>query len=117
MGYMFYSAGQNATTFTLDLSDWNTASVANMSSMFYSAGQNATTFTLDLSDWNTASVTNMSYMFYSAGQNATTWSVTIPKTNDGTDAGPINNTTSRLYGKTTSTYTAPLSGKSFTLAN
>ena len=118
MYQMFYAAGRSATTWSIgDLSDWNTASVTDMSYMFYSAGYSATTFTLDLSDWNTANVIYMNNMFYSAGYSATTWSVTIPKTNDGTDAGPINNTTSRLYGKTTSTYTAPLSGKSFTLAN
>ncbi len=115
MAWMFSYAGYSATTFTLDLSSWNTASVTNMSYMFRSAGYSATAFTLNLSSWNTSSVTNMNYMFRDAGYSATTWSVTIPKTNDGTTTGPITNTTSRLYGKTSSTYIAPLSGKSFTL--
>ncbi|MBQ3432798.1 BspA family leucine-rich repeat surface protein [Candidatus Saccharibacteria bacterium] len=117
MSYMFYSAGRNATTFTLDLSDWNTANVTDMNNMFYFSGYSATTFTLDLSSWNTTSVTNMSSMFSSAGRSATTWSVTIPKTNNGTATGPINNTTSNLYGSTTSVTATPPSGKSFTLAN
>ena len=109
---MFESAGYSATTFTLDLSSWNTSNVTNMNSMFYRAGYSATTFTLDLSSWNTSNVTNMSFMFSSAGNSATTWSVTIPQTNGNS----INNTTSRLYGQTTSTYVIPPSGKSFTIA-
>ena len=48
--------------------------------MFYEAGSSATTFNLNLSNWNTSSVTDMSYMFYKAGSRATTWSVIIPKT-------------------------------------
>ncbi len=117
MSYMFSSAGYSATTFTLDLSSWNTSNVTNMVWMFNSAGYSATTFTLDLSSWNTSNVINMDNMFYAAGSNATTWSVTIPKTNNGTTTGSITNTTSRLYGKTTSRYATPPSGRSFTLAN
>ena len=112
---MFRDAGYSATTFNLDLSSWNTASVTDMSNMFQNAGYSATTFNLDLSGWNTASVTNMSSMFSDAGYKATAWSVTIPKTNGA--ATPINNTTARLYGKSTSKYPAPASGRSFTLAN
>ena len=112
MRHMFNNAGYSATTFTLDLSSWNTSNVTNTANMFSSAGNSATTFTLDLSSWNTSSVTNMSSMFNSAGYSATTWSVTIP----GTNGNSINNTTSRLYGQTTSTYAAPRSGKSFTIA-
>ena len=112
MGWMFHSAGYSATTFTLDLSSWNTSSVTDIRSMFAYAGYSATAFTLDLSSWNTSSVTNsMSNTFSYAGRAATTWSVTIPQTN-GND---INNTASRIYGKTTSTYGTPPSGKSFTL--
>ena len=117
MSYMFNQAGYSATTFTLDLSSWDTSSVTNMSSMFYMAGYDATTFTLNLSSWNTSNVTNMSNMLFYAGYNATTWSITIPKTNNGTATGPISNTTSNLYGSTTSVTATPPSGKSFTLAN
>ncbi|MBR2997027.1 DUF285 domain-containing protein [Candidatus Saccharibacteria bacterium] len=142
MSYMFYYAGYSATTFTLNLSGWNTSNVTNMYSMFYSAGysattwsigglsdwntsnvtnmgdmfryagSSATTFTLDLSDWNTSNVTNMGDMFRYAGSSATTWSVTIPPTNGNN----ISNTTSNMYGQTTSVYDTPPSGKSFTLA-
>ena len=116
MSNMFQYAGYSATTWSVgDLSSWNTASVTNMGGMFYYAGYSATTFNLDLSSWNTASVTDISYMFSYAGYSATTWSVKIPRTN-GADS-PISNTTSRFYGKTTSNYATPPSGKSFTLAN
>ena len=118
MGSMFRFAGYNATTWSVgDLSSWDTSSVTNMSEMFYNAGYSATTFTLNLSSWDTSSVTSMTNMFSSAGYSATTWSVTIPKTNDGTTTGLIANTTSRLYGNTTSVSATPPSGKSFTLAN
>ena len=114
---MFGGAGSSATTWSVgDLSSWDVSNVTDMNNMFNSAGYNATTFTLDLSSWNTSSVTDMSYMFYDAGRSAATWSVTIPKTNDGTASGQISNTTSRLYGKTTSTSAAPSRGRSFTLA-
>jgi surface protein len=96
-----------------DISNWDTSNVTNMSYMFSSAGDSATTFSLgDLSSWDTSNVTNMSYMFNAAGYSASTWSVTIPQTNGNN----INNTTDRLYGKTTSTYAYPQSGKSFTIA-
>ena len=113
MNNMFYYAGYSATTWSIgNLSSWNTSNVTDMGSMFYYAGNSATTFTLDLSSWNTSNVTYMNRMFYNAGYSASTWSVTIPQTNGNS----INNTTSRLYGKTTSTYVAPPSGKSFTIA-
>ena len=111
MSWMFYSAGYSATTFSLDLSDWDTSNVTSMSNMFYRAGYSATTFSLDISSWNTSSVTSISSMFQNAGYSATTWSVTIPPTN----GNGINNTTSRIYGQTTSVYGTP-GGKSFTLA-
>ena len=143
MSYMFYEAGSKATTFNLNLSNWNTSSVTSMSSMFDSAGYSATTWTIgdlsswdtssvtsmdsmfsgagysattwtigDLSNWNTSSVTSMYDMFRAAGYSATTWSVTIPKT-----TGSLTNTTSRWYGSSSSTYTSPDTGKSFTLAS
>ena len=88
------------------------AKVENMRSTFDHAGYNATSFSLDLSGWNTSSVTTMIDMFTVAGKYATSWSITIPQTNgDG-----ISNTTSALYGSTTSTYANPPSSRSFTLA-
>ncbi|MBR3353702.1 DUF285 domain-containing protein [Candidatus Saccharibacteria bacterium] len=113
MSYMFSGAGHSATTWSIgDISSWNTSNVTNMSDMFFSAGYSATTFTLNLSSWNTSSVISMNRMFYYAGYSAITWSVIIPQTNGNS----INNTTSRLYGQTTSKYAAPPSGKSFTIA-
>ena len=112
MNGMFAGAGNNATNFTLDLSSWNTSSVTNMGGAFSGAGSNTTTFTLNLSSWNTSNVINMSSMLSGAGYNSTTWSITIPQTN----GNGISNATDRIYGKTTSTYDVPRSGKSFTLA-
>lgn len=119
MSSMFEGAGQHASTWSIgDLSSWNTSNVTNMEKMFDGAGSvSATTFILDLSSWDTSNVTNMGYMFFYAGYNATTWSVTIPKTNNGTATGPIPNTTSNLYGNSTSVTATLPSGRSFTLAN
>ena len=106
----FSYAGYNANTFALNLSSWNTSSVVSMRNTFYHTGRSATAFTLDLSSWNTSSTTNMANMFSNAGPLATTWTVTIPQVN----GGGISNTTGYIYGKTTSVYGVPPSGKSFT---
>ena len=113
MSGMFYCAGYNATTWTIgDISSWNTSNVTNMSNTFNHAGYNATSFSLDLSGWNTSKVTDMTDMFTVAGKYSSTWSLTIPQTNgDG-----ISNTTSALYGSTTSVSATPPSSRSFTLA-
>ena len=61
----------------------------------------------------------MSSMLNFAGSSSTTWSITIPQTN-GNTTSPINNTTTRMYGKTTSTYIDASSSKAvgrFTLAS
>lgn len=64
MSYMFQSTGYNADTFELDLTNWDTSKVTNMSSMFYNAGWSATSWSLNgLNDWDTTSVTDMSGMF------------------------------------------------------
>ena len=44
----------------IDVSNWNTSNVTNMSRMFYETAIE----TLDVSNWNTSNVTNMSQMFY-----------------------------------------------------
>lgn len=113
MSAMFYCTGYDATTFELKgLENWNTSSVTDMSNMFYKAGYNAITFYLNLSNWDISNVTTMSPVFKNAGLSSTTWSVTIPKT-----TGSLTNTTSRWYGYSTSTYTSPDTGRSFTLAS
>jgi len=50
--------------FNLDISQWDTSSVIDMTGMFYS-----TNFKQDISQWDTSSVTNMSYMFANSGFN------------------------------------------------
>ena len=78
MSSMFYNCS-NLTT--LDLSNFDTSSVANMSSMFYNCS-NITT--LDLSNFDTSSVTNMGSMFYSC-ENLTTLDVSNFNTSSVTD--------------------------------
>ena len=58
MNNMFYYS--KATT--LDVSNFNTSNVTDMSAMF--SGSQATT--LDVSNFNTSKVTNMGYMFYNS---------------------------------------------------
>ena len=112
MSYMFAFTGSSASAFSLNLSSWDTSKVTNMDSMFLRTGYLVNSFTLDLSSWNTSSATNMADMFHETGNSASVWSVTIPRAN----GGGINNATNRLYGQTASTYAAPDSSKSFTLA-
>lgn len=86
--------------------------VKNTSNMFNCAGYKSTTFSLDISSWNTSNVSTITKTFTNAGKSASTWQITIPKTN----GGGLNNTTSRPYGRNTSTYTSPDRGRSFTLS-
>ena len=58
MSYMFW----NSKSTMLDVSNFNTSNVTNMSYMFYYS--QATT--LDVSNFNTSKVTNMSYMFWNS---------------------------------------------------
>lgn len=111
---MFQDTAYNATSFSLDLSSWNTESANNMFWMFNRCGYSSSTFNLNIGNFNTSKVTSMSDMFSSAGYNATTWNVTIPLTN----GNGISNTTERLYGRSTSVYINSRSartGRLFTL--
>ena len=80
--------------------------------LFCDAGYSASSFVLDLSSWDTSKVTFISNMFVNAGRSASTWSIIIPQTN----GGGISNTSSYLYGQTTSIKGTPPSGRAFTLA-
>lgn len=112
MSNMFARVGYNADDFNLDLSGWNTSNVTDMSYMFYEAGYTTTNFNLNLSSWDMSSVETIDGIFEYAGNNATTWSITIPKT-----TGSLTNTIDKLYGSSSSTYTSPDTGRSFTLAS
>lgn len=114
MSHMFqqFMFSSSISNFALNLSSWNTINVENMEYMFDFAGNAASDFSLNLSSWNTSNVINMSNIFNAAGYPASTWSVIIPQTN-GDD---INNTASRLYGKTSSVYGEPVNDNSFTIA-
>ncbi|EEO2021148.1 BspA family leucine-rich repeat surface protein, partial [Listeria monocytogenes] len=58
--YMF----ANSAVTSIDMSNWDTSNVTNMSYMF----ANSAVTSLDLSDFDTSNVTNMSYMFDRAHQ-------------------------------------------------
>ena len=61
-----------AASFNQNIGNWNTAAVTNMSNMFKSA----TAFNQNIGAWNTAAVTNMSSMFFNAtafNQNIGNW--------------------------------------------
>ena len=77
MSGMFYFAGYNASTFTIEgLSGWDTSQVTNMSHMFAYTGYNANTWNIgDLSSWNTSKVTDLSNMFFFAGYNSSTFTI------------------------------------------
>jgi len=119
MEFMFYNAGQNtgqvnAATFNLDLSGWDTSKVTSMEKMFYqSGGYNVTTYNLNLNNWNTSRVDNTYNMFSYAGDYVPNFNITIPRTN----GNGINNTTTSLYGASTSYIMEPPYGREFTLAS
>ena len=76
MSHMFYRTGYYATSFSTDLSHWNTLNVTDMESLFHNTGNLATTWEIgDLSNWNTSKVTKMNNMFNDAGQYVTVWNV------------------------------------------
>ncbi len=115
VSFMFISAGYNATNFSLDLSGWDTSNVTSLSHTFHSTGYNSTDFSLNLSGWDTSKVTDMNNAFALTGYRArnNNWSVIIPATN----GGGIENTTTMIYGNSTSVYYS-ISGNGvyFTLA-
>ncbi len=77
MSYMFDYTGYNSTSFTLDVSGFDTSEVTTMSHMFYGTGQNSKVFTLDVSGFDTSNVTNMERLFSSAGYSSTEWSLDL----------------------------------------
>ena len=112
MSHMFSNAGYSATTWSIgNLSGWNTSQATEMNDMFSNAGYSASSFSLDLSSWDTSKVTSISNMFYRAGYNATTWTVYVAPIN----GGGISNSTTRLYGNTSTKYASPAGGRQFTI--
>ena len=78
MSYMFWGFGgsKSSLVFQLNLKDWNTSNVVNMSNMFSYCGSNAYSwFLIGLSRWDTSNVTDMSFMFFHAGYGANSWYV------------------------------------------
>ena len=60
----------------IDLTNFDTTNVTNMSYMFMNAGGASQTFSIvGLDDFDTSSVINMENMFCTVGSNATTWNI------------------------------------------
>ena len=63
---------------SINLADFNTSNVTDMSVMFYHVGSNVTSFTLDLgNEFNTINVTNMYGMFSKAGYISTIFALSL----------------------------------------
>lgn len=68
----FYNCGYSASSFSMDVSTWNTTKVTNMRQTFYSIGRGATSFSLTgFNYWKTGNVTTMYSMFGYAAYTAT----------------------------------------------
>jgi surface protein len=94
---MFNGTGYNSKTFTLDVSNFDTSNVTNMSGMFRETGYSSETFTLDLSSFDTSSVTNMSRMFVKTGYNSKNLALDLSSFNTSkvTDMSNMFNETGR----------------------
>ena len=93
MFYMFYNAGHNANSFSLNLgNNFNSGNVTNMSSMFLNTGYYATNFNIDLgNNFNTSKVTTMYSMFDNMGRSTKT------NFNLNMQAGTITNVLNTAY--------------------
>ena len=91
MSRMFWQIGYNSTVFTLDVSNFDTSNVTDMSGMFgYVAdGGNNTVFTLDVSNFDTSNVTNMNMMFIQTATDSTAITLDVSNfdTSNVTDMG------------------------------
>ena len=63
MSGMFYGCGFSSSS-SLDVSNWNTANVTDMSHMFDTIDGGGCLTSIDVSNWNTEKVKDMSFMFY-----------------------------------------------------
>ena len=64
MYYMFYQTGQNAQTFELDLSSWNTSNATDMCGLFCYSGYKASRWDIGkLTNWDVSKVLDMASMF------------------------------------------------------
>ena len=80
MSEMFGQIGVSATTVNINLKDWDTTNVNSIFWMFRGAG-GSSSFTVDISGWDTSNMTDIKNVFGYAARNAKTWKVIIPQTN------------------------------------
>ena len=75
MGYIFDSAAQNVSNFSLNLSSWKTSSVTDLMYAFSGLGRYSSSFTLNLTGWDTSKVTSLYRTFNSTGYDASSVSL------------------------------------------
>ena len=115
MKSLFGLVGYKASnSFNLNINNWDTSNVTNMSLMFYATGYYAKNVNIDISGFNTSKVEEIRNMFNITCKSSTSCKIIIPRTN----SNGINNTTTRLYGIDASTYSSSsesISSRYFTL--
>ena len=94
MSNMFYGTGVSNPNFELNISNFKTNRVTNMAYMFYNTGYLNPNFTLDVSGFDTTNVTNMSNMFYRTGYQSTTLNLDV----GGFDTSKVTNMSYMFYG-------------------
>ena len=102
---MFYKS--QATT--LDVSNFNTSNVTNMSYMFY----NSQATTLDLSNFDTSKVTNMSNMFYGSTNLKTIYVSNKFNTDKVTSSSSMFSDCTKLIGGAGTKYNSTKTDKTY----
>ena len=105
MSWMFYYS--KATT--LDVSNFDTSKVTNMGSMFV----NSKATTLDLSNFNTSNVTNMSYMFNTSTNLKTIYVGDKFNTNNVTSSANMFTDSTKLVGGAGTKYNSSYVDKTY----
>ena len=85
MSHMFFYTGFPSANFTLDVSNFDTSNVTNMAGMFQLTGYTNPNFTLDVSNFDTSNVTDMARMFEKTGYNSTKLNISITIKNPDVD--------------------------------
>ncbi len=73
---MFSASGTETKEYVIDISNWKTPNLKDMSDFLWDAGYDATTWSIgDLSDWDVSSVEIFDGVFIGAGGKSTNWSI------------------------------------------
>lgn len=76
MNSMFRYAGFNVDSFNIDVTNYDTSKVTDMSYTFYAIGYSATSWSIgDVTNWNVSNVTKMTSLFHYSGFKSSEWSI------------------------------------------